>query len=144
PEWNETAVIIAWDDSDGWYDHQMGTIVNQSNVADDQLLGPGNCGSPKANDVSGGTQNCRCGFCPRLPLLVVSPGPKVNFIADSITDQSSTLRFIEDNWDLGRLGNGSTDAIAGRLNNMFDFSGRPPAHRLILDPATGQRVDNDE
>jgi phospholipase C len=49
PVWNETAVIIAWDDSDGWYDHQMGTIVNQSNVSDDQLLGPGNCGSPKAN-----------------------------------------------------------------------------------------------
>src|SRR6266481_2084857 len=31
PEWNETAVVIAWDDSDGWYDHQMGTIVTQSN-----------------------------------------------------------------------------------------------------------------
>jgi len=42
PMWNETAVIIAWDDSDGWYDHQMGTIVTQSNVSDDQLLGPGN------------------------------------------------------------------------------------------------------
>jgi hypothetical protein len=62
PEWNETAVIIAWDDSDRWYDHQMGTIVNQSNVSDDQLLRPGHCGAPKANDVSGGTQNGRCGF----------------------------------------------------------------------------------
>ena len=30
PEWNETAVIIAWDDSDGWYDHVFGPIVNQS------------------------------------------------------------------------------------------------------------------
>ena len=136
-EWNETAVIIAYDDSDGWYDHQMGTIVTQSNVSDDQLLGPGNCGSPKANDVSGGTQNGRCGFGPRLPLLVVSPWAKQNFIDDTITDQSSILRFIEDNWDLGRIGGGSTDVIAGTLNNMFDFSGGPKAGRLILDPATG-------
>lgn len=142
-EWKETAVIIAWDDSDGWYDHQMGTIVTQSNVSDDQLLGPANCGSPKANDVSGGTQNGRCGFGPRLPLLVVSPWAKPNFIDDTITDQSSILRFIEDNWDLGRIGNGSTDAIAGTLNNMFDFSDGPHAHRLILDPQTGTVVDRD-
>ena len=142
-EWKETAVIIAWDDSDGWYDHQMGTIVTQSNVSDDQLLGPGNCGSPKANDVSGGTQNGRCGFGPRLPLLVVSPWAKQNFIDDNITDQSSILRFIEDNWDLGRIGSGSTDAIAGTLNNMFDFGDGPHAHRLILDAQTGTVVDRD-
>jgi phospholipase C len=142
-EWKETAVVIAWDDSDGWYDHQMGTIVTQSNVSDDQLLGLGNCGSPKANDVSGGTQNGRCGFGPRLPLLVVSPWAKPNFIDDTITDQSSILRFIEDNWNLGRIGNGSTDAIAGSLNNMFDFDDKPRAHRLILDPETGTVVDQD-
>ena len=142
-EWKETAVIIAWDDSDGWYDHQMGTIVKQSNVSDDQLLGPGNCGSPKANDVSGGTENGRCGFGPRLPLLVVSPWTKKNFIDDSITDQSSILRFVEDNWDLGRIGSGSTDAIAGTLNNMFDFGDGPRARRLILDPQTGTVIDRD-
>jgi len=144
PEWKETAVIIAWDDSDGWYDHQMGTIVTQSNVSDDQLLGPGNCGSPKANDVNGGTQNGRCGFGPRLPLLVASPWAKRNFIDDTITDQSSIFRFIEDNWDLGRIGNGSTDAIAGTLNNMFNFSeGGPHTHRLILDPQTGTVIEQD-
>jgi len=143
-DWNDTAVIIAWDDSDGWYDHQMGTIVIQSNVSDDQLLGPGNCGSPKANDVSGGTQNGRCGFGPRLPLLVISPWAKPNFIDDTITDQSSILRFIEDNWNLGRIANGSTDAIAGTLNNMFNFSEEGPhAHRLILDPQTGTVIEQD-
>jgi len=143
-EWKDTAVVIAWDDSDGWYDHQMGTIVTQSNVSDDQLLGPGSCGSPKANDVSGGTQNGRCGFGPRLPLLVVSPWANSNFIDDTITDQSSILRFIEDNWNLGRIGNGSTDAIAGTLNNMFNFSeGGPHTHRLILDPQTGTVVEQD-
>src|ERR1700756_2186419 len=69
-EWKETAVIIAYDDSDGWYDHQMGPIVMQSHGnstdprLDDQLIGPGNCGTPKASDITGGTQNGRCGYGP--------------------------------------------------------------------------------
>src|SRR5262249_25488609 len=28
--WATTAVVIMYDDSDGWYDHQLGPIVNQS------------------------------------------------------------------------------------------------------------------
>jgi phospholipase C len=59
----------------------------------------------------------------------------------SVTDQSSILRFIEDNWSLGRIGNSSTDELAGSLFPMFDFSKRqtgPP--RLILDPSTGLMV----
>ena len=141
PEWRDTAVIIAYDDSDGWYDHQMGPIVNQSNVSDDQLLGPGNCGTPKPIDASGTIQNGRCGYGPRMPLLVISPFAKQNYVDHSVTDQSSILRFIEDNWDLGRIGNGSTDAIAGPLDGMFDFDdNRGSAPLLILDPPTGQIV----
>jgi phospholipase C len=143
PEWKETAIFITYDDSDGWYDHQMGPIVTQSNVADDQLLGPSNCGAPKASDVSGGTQNGRCGYGPRFPLLVISPWAKKNYVDHRVTDLSSTLRFIEDNWDLGRIGNGSTDAIAGTLNGLFDFDHFAHNHRLLLDPATGQILDSD-
>jgi phospholipase C len=142
-EWPETAIIITYDDSDGWYDHQMSPIVMQSNVpGDDQLLGNGNCGTPKANDVALGKQPGRCGYGPRFPLLVISPWAKQNYIDHRVTDLSSTLRFIEDNWDLGRIGGGSTDAIAGTLNGLFDFDGRPNARPFILDPTTGQRVNS--
>jgi len=55
----------------------------------------------------------------------------------SLTDQSSILRFIEDNWNLGRIGGGSYDVLAGTLNNMFDFDRPAPHSHLILDPATG-------
>lgn len=137
PDWNETAVIISYDDSDGWYDHVMGPIVNQSNVTDDQLLGPGDCGTPKP-DATGAIQNGRCGYGPRLPLLVVSPFARANYVDHLVTDQSSILRFIEDNWNLGRIGNGSADAIAGTLNGMFDFSNPSNARRLFLDPLTGR------
>jgi phospholipase C len=140
-EWKETAIIITWDDSDGWYDHQMGPIVRQSNTIDDALLGAGNCGAPKSNDVSGGTQNGRCGFGPRIPLVVISPFARTNYIDHRVVDFSSITRFIEDNFNLGRIGNGSADAVAGSLNGMFDFDGRR-ADRLILDPATGQIVSS--
>ena len=45
PEWSETAVVITWDDSDGWYDHVIAPIVNQSNTTADALTAPGACGS---------------------------------------------------------------------------------------------------
>jgi phospholipase C len=38
-----------------------------------------------------------------------------------IMSHSSILRFIEDNWKLGRIGDQSFDALAGTLNNLFDF-----------------------
>jgi phospholipase C len=132
PEWKSTAVIIAWDDSDGWYDHQMGPIVSQSNTPVDALTGPGSCGLTPPGAPGG-----RCAYGPRLPLQVISPYAKDNFVDHSVTDQSSILRFIEDNWGLGRIGNGSFDAIAGSLENMFDFN-RLRDIRLCLDPITGE------
>ncbi len=130
PYWKDTAIIISYDDSDGWYDHVLGPVVNQSAVSDDALAGSADCGS--ANAV--GTQG-RCGYGPRLPLLVISPYAKQNYVDHRITDQSSILRFIEDNWELGRIGNDSSDAKAGTLNGLFDFDHIAP--KLILDPATG-------
>ena len=137
--WQEMAIIIAYDDSDGWYDHVMGPIVNQSNVSDDQLLGPGNCGTPKLIPGASAIQNGRCGYGPRQPFLVISPFAKKNYVDHRVTDQSSILRFIEDNWNLGRIGNGSTDAIAGTIDGMFDFATEGGA-RLILDPTSGRII----
>jgi phospholipase C len=80
----------------------------------------------------------RCGYGPRQPLLVISPLVRRNFVDHTLTDQSSVLRFIEDNWETGQLGGGSYDQIAGSLLNMFDFDDRGEDRRLILDPATGE------
>ncbi len=134
--WKSTAIVLAYDDSDGWYDHQMGPIVNSSATMSDALTSPGHCGNgTPLNGING-----RCGYGPRLPLLVISPFAKPNFVDHTTTDQSSILRFIEDNWGTGRIGGGSFDALAGSLTNMFDFgeeSEEPGERRLILDPITG-------
>jgi len=134
-EWGGMAVIIAYDDSDGWYDHVMPPIVNRSDSPADALTGPGSCGPAVV-----GTYQGRCGYGPRLPLLVISPFAKINFVDHAVTDQTSILRFIEDNWRLGRLGGQSFDALAGSIEGMFDFGRGPRAPRLFLNPATGEPV----
>ena len=141
-EWESTAVVIAYDDSDGWYDHQMGPIVNQSATEKDALTGSGECG--KGDNTLPGVSvphaQGRCGYGPRLPLLVISPYAKRNYVDHSITDQTSILRFIEDNWLDGQRIQGSFDSIAGTLNNMFDFDNAGDDSPYLLDPSTGEVV----
>jgi len=153
PEWSSTAVIVLYDDSDGWYDHQMPPIVNPSfNPAVDTLNGPGVCNTSNGfqqgkttpatplNGAFGQPVQGRCGYGTRMPLLVISPFAKRNHVDHTLTDQTSVLRFIEDNWlDRERIQpGGSFDTIAGTLNNMFDFDrDDDEPRRVILDEATG-------
>jgi phospholipase C len=145
PSWSSTAVVIAYDDSDGWYDHQMPPLVNQSATSADMITGTGTCGTSDQAlpGVASSTTHAqgRCGYGPRLPLLVISPYAKSNFVDHSITDQSSVVRFIEDNWLNGQRIQGSFDAIAGPLDNMFDFEAAPNTTTLILSETSGLPVN---
>lgn len=132
PEWRSTAVILAYDDSDGWYDHARPHITNGS---DDPAQDQPAC---RRVEASGGHDD-RCGPSQRLPLLVISPYAKVDYVDHHPVEQASILRFIEDNWGTGRIGGTSFDARAGTLVHMFDFA-HPRAGRLVLDPTTGAVV----
>jgi phospholipase C len=127
------AVIIAWDDSDGWYDHVMPPIVNQSATSLDvgtegQML----CGAVTEGD------GARCSYGPRLPFLVISPWAKENYVSSVLMDQTSIPRFIEDNWANGeRISETSFDNIAGSIEDVFDFEKRN-MRRLFLNPSTGE------
>jgi phospholipase C len=136
PEWKSTAIFILYDDSDGWYDHQMSPIVHQSQTSADTLTGAGTCGSKAPSDGQQG----RCGYGPRQPFLLISPFAKENFVDHTLTDQSSVIRFVEDNFGLGQIGGGSADAYAGSVLNMLDFSKHPNNGNdlLLLDPSTGE------
>lgn len=139
PEWRDTAIIIAYDDSDGWYDHAYTTPTRSSFSSADQLSANGVCGTGEApKGVSGKPVNGRCGPGTRLPLIVVSPWARTNFVGHKLTSQASVPKFIEDNWlDGKRLGQGSFDADAGSLNELFDFNRAPQNGTLILDENTG-------
>jgi phospholipase C len=135
--WKSTAIVIAYDDSDGWYDHQNSPRVNGSNTTEDAAV----CTTAP---VRIGDTPDRCGYGPRLPLVVISPYTRENYVSHHVTDQSSVVKFIEDNWAGGQsVGPGSFDKIAGSLDapgGVLDFWTRPHFAPVILNPATGEVV----
>ncbi len=134
PYWKNTAIVITYDDSDGWYDSATPPNVNSSSdPAVDALDGTGQCGSTARTPLAG--EQDRCGYGPRIPLLVISPYAKTNYVNHSVTDQTSVLSFIEQNWNTGTI-TGSLAAEAGSLDPFFDFNKRS-ADRVVLDPKTG-------
>jgi phospholipase C len=133
PTWRQTAIIVAYDDPGGWYDHVAPRIIRGSDDAQfDAYTADGQCGSGVPS-----VYPLRCGYAERLPLLAISPYARVNYVDHTLTDQSSILRFIEDNWSLGRIGNDSYDAQAGSIQSMFDFT-RRRAKPLFLNVDTGE------
>jgi phospholipase C len=144
--WPHMAIFITYDDSDGWYDHVMPPILNHSNdTTNDTLAGS----SLYCYGVSTGTPqqlggyNDRCGYGTRLPMIAISPYAKQNYVDHALTDTSSFMRFIEDNWNLGRIPSttspGSFDALAGTLDGLFNFTStpNPTARQLCLNSSSG-------
>jgi phospholipase C len=144
PDWKNTAVIITYDDSDGFYDHAYAAPTTASYDAADQVNGPSTCGTgTQPNGVNGKPVNGRCGPGTRVPFIVVSPFAKQNYVSHERISQASVVRFIEDNWlDGKRLGGGSLDASAGSIKDMFDFGPGRRAKELFLDPSTGTETSN--
>jgi phospholipase C len=159
PDWASTVVIVNYDDSDGWYDHVYSGVTNASLSPADNLTNTsttvgttgtsGQCGpSPQTSTPLAGQQG-RCGFGPRLPLIIVSPYAKRNFVDHNLSDQASMINFIEYNWSLPGI-TGSADQVLSHngtlaaesvpfdLANAFSFTG-PKAPPLFLSPVTGQR-----
>jgi phospholipase C len=135
PTWSSTAIVLAYDDSDGWYDHVFSGVTNPSQTSADALTGTGLCGTGTTYLFN---EQGRCGYGPRLPLLVISPYARSNFVSSTLTDQSSIIQFVEQNWSLGEIP-GSAANIAGSITGMFDFAhgaDRTPA--LFLSPKTGE------
>jgi phospholipase C len=140
PSWRSTAVVITWDDSDGWYDHVLAPVVTESQTSLDTLTGANQCGASSSQvpvNSSSQPEQGRCGYGPRLPFLVVSPWARQNVVSNRLIDQSSVVKFIEQNWNLPAMGNGAADTAAGSLHSLFDFRGEP-AQPLFLDPTTGE------
>jgi phospholipase C len=159
PDWSSTAVIINYDDSDGWYDHVYPGVENSSATVADNLTKTvtgtisatnptsGLCGASGSAAPLGGEQG-RCGFSSRLPMMVISPCAKQNYVDHNLSDQASIINFIEYNWGLPSISGSFDQALAATdkkegipfdLAGMFDFT-KCDAPAVQLDPATG-RVD---
>ncbi|MFT4046898.1 MAG: alkaline phosphatase family protein [Solimonas sp.] len=160
-DWKNTAVVVLYDDSDGWYDHQAGPLVATSESSLDYLNSTSGYSCTTAGDqtedfpnkpdaskpvgIDGSTEvDGRCGPGPRQPLLVISPWARQGYVDHNVTNQAAVIRFIEDNWLGGtRIGNGSWDSISldggdisditeNSIYNLFDFSTSSPGNATKL------------
>jgi len=122
PDWNSTAVFINYDDSDGWYDHAYSGVTNPStspadNLTNTRLSGAtsGLCTGPGATASTplAGEQG-RCGFGPRLPMLVISPYARHNYVDHNLSDQASIINFVEYNWGVPGIPGSADQVLAGR------------------------------
>ncbi len=128
PEWSSTAVVIAYDDSDGWYDHVYHAPTNGSS---DPTQDAAACIAAAGAKAPTDGYLDRCGPGVREPLLVISPYAKTNYVDHTFLTETSILSFIENNWRTGRIGDGSFDATAGNLETAFDFR-RPNDKQVLL------------
>jgi phospholipase C len=165
--WQSTAIVVMYDDSDGWYDHVFHPPVNTSADPQYDFLNSsggstgsacGTPGQPGQFAPRSGFQD-RCGPGPRQPLLVISPWVKQNYIDHTFTDQTSVIKFIEENWGVGGLGGGAFESLSGLQSNgsqsapgssnpgdlmsLFDFNPRDQrAPAVFLNDQTGQIVSS--
>src|ERR1700729_153704 len=138
--WASTAIIIPYDDSDGW---DAPAAPRSGSGSNDSTLDAAICDSTPTRL---GSRQDRCGYGPRLPLIVISPWTRDNYVSSNLTDQSSVVKFIEQNWlHNERIPGASFDKIAGSLDapgGVLDFRTFPHFRPLILSPATGEVVNS--
>lgn len=107
--WNNTAILITWDDWGGWYDHEPPTILAQ----------------PEGD--------YQYGF--RVPLIVISAYTSAGYINNHRHDFGSVLRFIEANFGIPQGTLNFADARAHNdLSGFFNLSAMPRAFQTIAAP----------
>jgi phospholipase C len=120
PDWNSTAIFLAWDDWGGFYDHVAPPRVDQN------------------------------GYGLRVPAIVISPYARKGYIDHQILSSDAYLKFIEDDFLGGARLNPKTDhrpdprpdvrenaPILGNMAQDFNFSQPPRAPMLLpTNPST--------
>jgi len=119
PYWDNTAIIITWDDWGGWFDHVAPKVINDG--------------------VSWGSGYVY-GF--RVPLIVVSPYAKAAYISHVTHDFGSILKFIEATFNLPSLG--YADTPADNLSDCFVLTQSPIAFQTISAPLDAAHFINDK
>jgi phospholipase C len=117
--WSNTVIFITWDDWGGWYDH----------VPPPQVL------------VNCAQWGCGYVYGFRVPLIVVSPFAKAQYISTVNHDFGSILKFIEEKYGLPSLG--YADAAADDLSDCFNFSQTPIPFQTIQAPMNAEYFLND-
>jgi phospholipase C len=111
PNWKNTALFITYDEGGGYYDH----------VPPPKAIRPDSIAPvlPPYDQYPGAFD--RYGF--RVPLIVVSPWAKRNYVSRVVQDHTSITAFIERKWNLPAMT--FRDANAAPMTDYFDFGRKP-------------------
>jgi phospholipase C len=120
PSWKDTVLILTYDEPGGFYDH----VPPPQAVPPDSFQFPVDAPSPGA--CAGDTTDPVCGFFFtgfRVPLIVISPFTKANFVSHTPMDYTAMLKLIETRFRLPSLT--ARDAAQPDMTEFFDFAAVP-------------------
>ena len=124
PSWKDSVFVLTFDEAGGFYDH----VPPHSATPPDSIEYPTDLKtSSNGNDICyGNTSNPVCGFFFtgfRVPLIVISPFAKKNYVSHTVMDYTAILKLIETRFKLPSLT--SRDAAQPDMTEFFDFAGVP-------------------
>jgi phospholipase C len=127
PVWNDSAMIFTYDEGGGFYDHVPAQVV----PAPDQYTYPIDL---EANDMCDGA-NQSTGICSfamtgyRIPLIVISPYAKQNYVSHIVRDTTAWLNLVEERFGVKALtardAYWSTTTPVATMDEFFDFAAPP-------------------
>jgi len=109
--WPTTTIFITWDEGGGFYDHVV---------------------PPREFTVNHSFTNELAGLGQRVPLLVISPYSRENFVSATLLSHLSLLHFVEYNWNLPPL-----NGLVAQSNlplDFFNFSQAPRTPVILIPP----------
>lgn len=116
--WKDSVFILTYDEFGGFYDH----VPPQTTVSPDGIkpsdLQPG--------DICTTTTGPTCDFVYtgyRVPLLVISPFTKKNYVSHTVADYTAWLKLVETRFNLSSLT--KRDAAQMDMTEFFDFANVP-------------------
>ena len=153
PSWNDSLLILTYDEHGGFYDHVAPPAANQGGASTPDGIPPGQCAdlsNPPTSEIPGNGATCNVsrtqeapGICPgftptgpypancatfnqlgfRLPFIAVSPFAKPKYVSHTVGSHTSLMALIEKRFSLAPLA--ARDANASTLEDMFDFDNSP-------------------
>jgi phospholipase C len=118
PYWKDSVFILSWDEMGGFYDHVSPQPMPSPDGIPPQDL--------PAGDICTTTTGPNCDFVYtgfRVPLIVISPFTKKNYVSHTVADYTAIAKLIETRFGLPNLTN--RDAAQMDMTEFFDFVNVP-------------------
>jgi phospholipase C len=124
PSWKDSAFILTYDEFGGFYDHvPPQKAVSPDGIPPQDLLpGP----PPNGPDICVQSTGPTCDFVYtgyRVPLIVISPFAKKNYVSHTVADYTAWLKLVETRFNLPSLT--KRDAAQMDMTEFFDFTNVP-------------------